>query len=166
MFSIGEYIVHPGQGVCKVADIEEGPEALYKLLPVAERHPMLISFPVASESRLRPVVTRDEATALIKSYPELEPDTYTDRSNALEEQHFKKQIKQGSLLDSVRVAKTFRRRIAEVEARNKKPPVAYERILKEAQDRSLLELAVALDSTTEDVRHMFELSAADKDELN
>lgn len=155
MFSVGEYIVHPGQGVCKVEAIEEKPQPTYKLMPVAQRHPMLISFPVSGEKRLRPVVTRSQAADLIESYPHIEPDDYTDRSAALEEVHFKDQIKHGTLLDSVRVAKTFRSRIAEVKARNKKPPVAYERILKEAQDRSLVELAVALDSSPEDVEQLF-----------
>lgn len=54
------------------------------------------------------------------------------------------------------VVKTFRERIAEVRARNKKPPVAYERILKQASQRSLAELAVALDVSTDDVVARFE----------
>ena len=60
--------------------------------------------------------------------------------------------------------KTFRTRIAEVKARNKKPPVAYERILKQASERSLSELAVALDSTPDDVRVLFE-DVPDEDEI-
>ena len=54
------------------------------------------------------------------------------------------------------VVKTFRERIAEVRARNKKPPVAYERILKQARDRSLAELSVALDMSPEDVVALFQ----------
>ena len=42
MFSVGEFVVHPGQGVCRVAEIDSG---TYKLEPVGQRHPMLISFP-------------------------------------------------------------------------------------------------------------------------
>ena len=51
-------------------------------------------------------------------------------------------MRQGTCLDSVRIAKTFRVRIDELASRNKKPPVAYERILKEARERSSVELAV------------------------
>ena len=50
MYEIGEYIVHPGQGVCLVEDVVDNPSATYQLLPVGQRHPMRISFPVASES--------------------------------------------------------------------------------------------------------------------
>ena len=126
------------------------------LLPVGVRHPMRISFPVASEGRLRPVLSKGEAEALIGEYPQMDTDDFTERSAALEEEHFKNQIRRGTCRDSVRVVKTFRRRIAEVRARNKKPPVAYERILKQASERSLSELAIALDITPDDVRALFE----------
>jgi CarD family transcriptional regulator len=86
----------------------------------------------------------------------MQVDSYTDRSNALEEQHFKQEIRQGTCRDSMRIVKTFRLRIAETKARNKKPPVAYERILKQASQRSLEELSVALEMPVDDVRTMFE----------
>ena len=156
MYEIGEYIVHPGQGVCLVEDVVDNPSATYQLLPVGQRHPMRISFPVASESRLRPVLSHEEAEDIIAQYPTLPVDDFTNKSNALEEEHFRDEIRLGSCRDSVRVVKTFRTRIAEVKARNKKPPVAYERILKQASERSLSELAVALDSTPDDVRVLFE----------
>ena len=34
MYEVGEYIVHPGQGVCKVEDVIENPEVSYMLMPV------------------------------------------------------------------------------------------------------------------------------------
>ena len=164
MYEIGEYIVHPGQGVCLVEDVVDNPSATYQLLPVGQRHPMRISFPVASESRLRPVLSHEEAEDIIAQYPTMQVDEFTNKSNALEEEHFRDEIRLGSCRDSVRVVKTFRTRIAEVKARNKKPPVAYERILKQASERSLSELAVALDSTPDDVRVLFE-DVPDEDEI-
>ncbi len=164
MYEIGEYIVHPGQGVCLVEDVVDNPSATYQLLPVGQRHPMRISFPVASESRLRPVLSHDEAEDIIAQYPTMQVDEFTNKSTALEEEHFRDEIRLGSCRDSVRVVKTFRTRIAEVKARNKKPPVAYERILKQASERSLSELAVALDSTPDDVRVLFE-DVPDEDEI-
>ena len=156
MYQVGEYIVHPGQGVCKVDEIVSEPMETYMLLPVGVRHPIRISYPVASEGRLRPVLSKDEAEALIDEYPQMDTDDFTERSVALEEEHFKTQIRRGTCRDSVRVVKTFRRRIAEVRSRNKKPPVAYERILKQASERSLAELAIALDVTVDEVRSLFE----------
>lgn len=166
MYHVGEYIVHPGQGVCKVDEIRLEPFETYMLLPVGARNPVRISFPVASEGRLRPVLSKDEAEALIVEYARLPLDTFTERSVALEEEHFKDQIRRGTCRDSVQVVKTFRRRIAEVRARNKKPPVAYERILKQASERSLSELAVALGITTDDVRALFESQGEEDFSLN
>ncbi len=154
MYEVGEYIVHPGQGVCRVDEVVGTPEPSYQLMPVDARRPMRISFPVASESRLRPILTHDEAMTLIGEYPDLDVVELGPNNNSMEE-HFKNKIRRGSCRDSVRVAKTFRRRIAQVRANNKKPPVAYERILKQARERSLQELAVALDSTKEDVQQLF-----------
>ena len=156
MYQVGEYIVHPGQGVCKVDEVVSEPQETYLLQPVGVRNPVRISFPVASEARLRPVLSRDEAQELIDEYPQLSPDSYTERSLALEEEHFKDQIRRGTCRDTVRIVKTFRLRIAEVRSRNKKPPVVYERILKQASERSLSELAVALGITPDDVRLLFE----------
>ena len=156
MYAIGEYLVHPGQGVCRVEDVTEGPRAVYQLLPAGKRHPVHISFPVANEARLRPVLSRSEAEDIIERYPAIEVEQFQARNNALEEEHYRNEMRQGSCLDSVRIVKTFRARIADLSARNKKPPVAYERILKEASERSCAELAVALDCTPEDVVVLFQ----------
>lgn len=158
MYEIGEFIVHPGQGVCRVEGVGEGPDATYKLLPMGQRRAMHISYPVASESRLRPVLSADEARSIIDEYPTIEPDDFTERNNSLEEQHFKQQIRNGTCYDAVRVVKTFVHRIDEIQSRNKKAPVAYERILKQARERSALELSCALGCTVEEVGDLFEAS--------
>lgn len=156
MYDVGQYIVHPGQGVCRVEAIVEEPMAVYMLLPIASRQPMKISFPVASSDKLRPVISRDEAYVLIESYPDMQIVEYHGRSNALEEEHFKREIRNGTCENTMRIVKTFRSRIAETRARNRKPPVVYERILKQASQRSLEELSCALDMPVEDVRMLFE----------
>ena len=141
MFEVGAYIVHPGQGVCRVEGVGEGPDATYKLLPLGQRHPVHISYPVASEGRLRRVLSAQEARQIIDDYASMDVDTFTERNNYLEEEHFKQEIRNGSCRDSVR---------------NKKPPVSYERILKQARERSLGELSCALECTQEDVVALFE----------
>ena len=76
MYNIGQYIVHPGQGVCRVEGVVEEPTAVYKLMPVGQRNPMRIIFPVASEGKLRPVLSHDEAMELIDQYATLQVDEY------------------------------------------------------------------------------------------
>ncbi len=156
MYQVGEYVVHPGQGVCRVEDVTQGATATYQLLPMGQPRPMHISYPVASESRLRPILTRAEARSVIENYPQMDLDGFSDRSVALEEEHYKKEIRNGSCQDSVRVVKTITAKIAAAQEKNKKAPVAYERILKQARARSLEELSCALDCSQEDVIALFE----------
>lgn len=161
MYAIGDYIVHPGQGVCEVKEVTESPDATYKLLPVGQRHPIYISFPVASEDRLRPVLSRSEAQAILDDYPQMQIEDFEARNNAVEEEHYRSEMRSGSCRDSVRIVKTFRTRIADLASRNKKPPVAYERILKQAQARSSIELAIALGCTPEDIADLFQRREAE-----
>ena len=155
MYEVGEYIVHPGQGVCKIDSVVKAPEPTYMLLPVTSTHGMKISFPVANEDRPRPVLSGDEARAIIDEYPAMEPETHTERSNALEEQYYKEEIRNGDCRDSDRIMKTIELRVADLKERGKRPPVAYERVLKRATERALSELAVARDMTQEDVQALF-----------
>ena len=161
MYEVGEYIVHPGQGVCKVEDVIENPEVSYMLMPVGTSNPMRISFPISGENRLRPVLSHDEAQELVDEYTDLSIDDYRSASIALEEQYYRDKIRRGTCLDSVRTVKTFRHRIDEAKANNKRPPVAYERILKQAIERSLEELSIALDMSKDDIVSLFESRESD-----
>ena len=166
MFEVGEFIVHPGQGVCQIKGIVDEPMSSYMLTPVGQRDPMRISFPIAREDALRPILSHDEAVEIIDDYPTMAPESHKERSNALEEQYFTDEIRYGDCRDSVRIVKTFRQRIENLKAAGKKPPVAYERILKKARKRSLTELAVALDKTPEDVTMLFVASEGENPEDN
>ena len=161
MYEVGEYIVHPGQGVCKVEDVIENPEVSYMLMPVGTSNPMRISFPISGENRLRPVLSHDEAQELVDEYTDLSIDDYRSASIALEEQYYRDKIRRGTCLDSVRTVKTFRHRIDEAKANNKRPPVVYERILKQAIERSLEELSIALGMSKDDIVSLFESRESD-----
>ena len=161
MYEVGEYIVHPGQGVCKVEDVIENPEVSYMLMPVGTSNPMRISFPISGENRLRPVLSHDEAQELVDEYTDLSIDDYRSASIALEEQYYRDKIRRGTCLDSVRTVKTFRHRIDEAKANNKRPPVVYERILKQAIERSLEEFSIALDMSKDDIVSLFESRESD-----
>ena len=129
MFEIGQHVIHPGQGVCTVTGFTED---------VA--HPMIL---------LRAKSGHAETHLM---YPLV--DSFTERNSALEETHFKQQLKLGAP-ETVRVAKTMRHRIAEAEAHGKKPSSYYSRMLKEARRRTLEELSVALGADEDAVEERF-----------
>ena len=155
MFNIGEHVIHPGQGVCTVTGFEDSPAPMLVLEASCGRGRTRLLYPVAQSDRLHPAISREDALALIEHYDELECDTFTERNASLEEAHFKGMLKHGAP-DTVRVAKTMRARIAEAEARDKKPSSYYARVLKEARRRSLAELACALETLEDEVERMFE----------
>ncbi len=126
MFSIGEHVIHPGQGVCTVMDFEDGPA------------PMIVL-----EAR------SGHAEALIDGYASLECDPFTERNSSLEESYFKGQLKLGAP-ETLRVAKTMRSRIRDAEEHARKPSSYYMRVYKEARRRSVEEFAVALGVSEQD----------------
>lgn len=155
MFSVGERVMHPGQGLCTVVGFKDSPTPMLILETGSGRGATRLMYPAAqAEKNLHPPVGREEALAVIDGYSELSCDTFTDRNSGLEETHFKKLVKHG-VPDSVRVVKTMSARIADAEARSKKPSSYLVRVLRDARERSLEELACALDTTPEDVEAMF-----------
>lgn len=157
MYAVGEYLVHPGQGVCIVDDITGSGDKFYQLIPVGVRNPMRISFPVSGEDRLRPVLSREAAERLIERYGELEIDTQSTGSPASEEERFRDELRRGSCEDAVCIIKTIRARIVAAQASKRKAPVAFERVLKVATQRAYTELSVALDCTIDEVSERFEV---------
>ena len=158
MFEIGQHVIHPGQGVCTVTGFTED---------VA--HPMILlrahlMYPLAQQSRLHAIISREDAEDLIDSYADLTVDSFTERNSALEETHFKQQLKLGAP-ETVRVAKTMRHRIAEAEAHGKKPSSYYSRMLKEARRRTLEELSVALGADEDAVEERFKAAIIQAGEI-
>lgn len=132
MFEIGQHVIHPGQGVCTVTGFTEDVAHPMILLRAKSGHAEThLMYPLAQQSRLHAIISREDAEDLIDSYADLTVDSFTERNSALEETHFKQQLKLGAP-ETVRVAKTMRHRIAEAEAHGKKPSSYYSRMLKEA----------------------------------
>lgn len=149
MFSIGEHVIHPGQGVCTVIGYEDGAAPMIVLEAHSGLAKTKLLYPVAQQDRLHACISREDAESLIAHYADIECDPFTERNSALEETYFKKQLKHGAP-KTVQVAKTMRSRISEAESRDKKPSSYYLRVLKEARRRVAEEMAVALDVSEAD----------------
>lgn len=150
MFAIGEHVIHPGQGVCTVMGFEETPAPMIVLEAKSGRTKTRMMYPMAQQDRLHACISREVAQDLIENYDAIECDPFTERNSSLEESYFKKQLKQGAP-ETVRVAKTMRRRIHDAQAHDKKPSSYYARVLKEAHRRALEELAVAIGCSEEEL---------------
>lgn len=176
MFSVGDRVIHPGQGLCTVVEIRNAPSAAggsagsssapapcgtLVLQATCGRSLTKLMCPIdRAEEMLHPPVTHDEALAAIAAYPTMETDGFTDHNSGIEERHFKALVKRG-VPESLRAVKTVCERIAQAESAGKKPSTYLARVLREARGRSLEELSAALGVTEEDVPSMFGPNAGD-----
>ena len=116
MFQIGQHVIHPGQGVCTVTGFTEDKAHPMILLCAKSGHAEThLMYPLAQQDRLHAIISREDAESLLGNYADLPVDTFTERNSALEETHFKQQLKLGAP-ETVRVAKTMHHRINEAES--------------------------------------------------
>ena len=151
MYAIGEHVIHPGQGICTVIDIHpDTPTPMLVLSAHTGHNETRIQFPLALQDKLHPAISPAQAHKLIERYELMETDPFCARNSALEEAHFREQMRLGAP-ESVRVAKTMRERIAASRRAGKKPSAYYTRVLKEARRRALSELACVLGTSEEEL---------------
>ena len=126
MFSIGQHVIHPGQGVCTVVGFRDDTPQPMLLLETKQGHAQtILMYPVAQADRMHAAISQQDAEHLLSHYDERECDTFTERNSSLEETHFKQQLKLGAP-ETVRVAKTMMHRIRQAEEADKKPEMEDE----------------------------------------
>ena len=87
MFSVGEKIIYGENGVCTVESIAplsgstDGDKLYYHLRPLIGSGKYFA--PVDSGAFMRPVMSRDEAEALIDAIPDIEPAICADTRSAV-----------------------------------------------------------------------------------
>ena len=144
MFSVGEKIIYGENGVCTVSEIGalpmDGPggKVYYHLKPLVGSGTYFT--PIDSAAYMRPVMSREEAEALIDAIPDIEPAICTDsRFNHVDE-FYKKLFKEHSCEALVSIVKGLRCRMAERKTKSSRA----EATMKRAKEILHGELSVAL----------------------
>ena len=79
MFEIGQHVIHPGQGVCTVTGFTEDVAHPMILLRAKSGHAEThLMYPLAQQSRLHAIISREDAEDLIDSYADLTVDSFTE----------------------------------------------------------------------------------------
>lgn len=152
MFSVGDKIIYGENGVCTVESI--GPLAMsgapkdklyYYLSPLIGSGTYFT--PVDSSAFMRPVMSRDEAEALIDSMPGIQPAICNDNRFNHVDAFYKELFKQHSCEALVSIVKGLRSRMAEKKTKSSRA----EATMKRAKDILHGELSVALDMDVKDV---------------
>ncbi len=159
MFSVGEYVVHRSNGICKVTKVAPLPVEMggdekeyYFLTPLNSRGEV---FTPAEEgnANIRKVMTKKEALKLIDEVPFIE-DTPIDNDKQ-REAHYKEAIRSNDCKELVKIIKTlYNRRMARF-AVGKKSTASEDRYFKQAEDNLYSELAFAIGKDRENVKELF-----------
>jgi len=146
MYQVNQIIVYGSAGVCRVEAVEVPanlPNAdgrlYYRLRPLFEAS--IIYTPVDTTVFMRPVLTREEAQALLAAYPQLEPAPCESRSPQVLGEHYKSFFRSHSCEDLLRLIKTIRQK---AQASGRPLSKTDQNYLRRAEELLYCELSAAL----------------------
>lgn len=167
-FAAGEYVVHPGQGVCLISGVMERPvisgaaggapgqgaaALVYQMSPVADAR-VSISYPVSKEGSLRPVMSAQEARRLVEEGPNLPSDPFDAPQSWTVRDHFTDILRRGGCREALAVAKAMHERMHAAEAQGRRPKACYVRLFNDARERMRDELACALGVSAQEAEEL------------
>ena len=162
MYQVGELILYGGTGVCRVAEIvakrfsRSEPEKLYYVLkPLYSAG--TITTPVENGKVFtRPVISRDEAIALIDAIPTIHAEAYHNSNLQQLENHYRSELESHDCIDLLRLAMSTYQKKVERERAKLKFGAVDRRYMERAENLLFGELAVALDIDRDSVQGFIE----------
>lgn len=149
MYGIGDLIVYAGEGVCRVEEIGVPPmtgvnkQRQYYTLKPLYREGMVYA-PVDTTVFMRPVITKDDADALIDRIPEIEPEVYENSNLRFLNEYYQAQLQNYSCEGLIKLIRSTHAKREVMIGRGKKLGLVDERYMKRAKDMLHGEFAVAL----------------------
>ena len=155
MFQIGDQIIYGSTGVCKVTDVttpdigEAKGKLYYVLAPLYQDG--VIYTPVESKVFMRPIITKEEAEALIDSIPTVEAEAYHNPVLRELEAHYDSYLRTHSCEDLIRLTMSTYAKKQAMAQQNRKFGAVDERFMKRAEDLLQGELSASLGIPREQV---------------
>jgi len=157
MYQVGDRIIYGSNGVCIVDEIKmiEVPrtgeeKAYYIIKPVYQE--CKISVPVDTKMFMRPIISGDEARALIDSIPQVDAQPYFNTALRQLQDYYEKKLSSHSCADLIELTISLHRKKIQVLEQKRKFGAIDERYMKRAEDLLFGELAAALDIPKSEVR--------------
>ena len=158
-FKVGDNIVYAGSGVCQIDAIKdisffkEKPQKYYVLKPLFVRQSQVMYVPFDNKSqveKIRPVLTKKEAIALIDKLPLVETLEWIDDRNDRKDA-FADIIVNGSREDIMSMIHLIKQHAQKLSGEGKHLNAQDERALNDARVRMNNEFALALDMQPDQV---------------
>lgn len=157
MFEKGCYVVYGTTGVCRIEEITAldmkgaAEDRMYYVLRPCFQNGSTIFTPVDNEkTKMRRVMTKKEADALVKKIPEIEE--LWEKNDKEREKQYKEAIRSCDPGEWVRIIKTSYQRGRQRMAQGKRATTVDERYFHAAEEHLYAELAVAFDMPKEEVK--------------
>ncbi len=157
MFQVGERVVYGGAGVCRIKEIStvdmdgvDKDKLFYILNPVGREDSVIYAPTENGRTVMRKVLGREEAEALIRGIPDIEPLPPIDSRSR--ESVCREGIKSCDCRSLIQIIKSLYLKGQARAESGRRALNADERYLKQAEDILYAELAVALDIEKTDVQ--------------
>ena len=156
LYQAGDYIIYGSEGVCKVeavghpdVSMADASREYYTLSPVYRGGCNYI--PVDSKVFMRPVISREEALALVEHAAEIEVNHYENCNLREINDHYTAMLQSHACKSLVQLVKTVYQKREALLENGKKLGQIDERYMKRAEELLYGELAVALEMEREAV---------------
>lgn len=150
MYKVEDWIIYGNTGACQVMSVgrPEGRGVLEAGKEYYELSPMLdsstIFAPVDTKVFIRPVISREEAEALIDGIPEIGQTPFCNSSPRLLTEHYKEALQSHNCEDLLRLIKGAYEKTQACVRNGKRPGQIDQRYKKRAEELLHSELSVAL----------------------
>lgn len=157
MYQLGTLIVYGGEGVCRVESI--GPLEMrgaqkgvdyYTLSPLYRDGKIFT--PVDTPVYTRPIMTREEADALIAQIPDIPAEVYENSNPRLLNEHYQIYLKSYNCVDLVRLIRAIYAKGRNIAEKGRKLGQVDERNRKRAEEMLHGELAAALEIPLDEIK--------------
>ena len=157
MYRIGEHIIYGFEGVCRVEEI--GPVELkgaqkgveyYTLAPIYQQGRIYV--PVEGSTYSRPVLTREEALALISDIPNIPKEVFENSNPRVVGEYYQRCLKSNDCRELLKLIRSIYAKRQLLAAKGRRLGQVDERSFKQAEEKLYGELAVALEIPVADVR--------------
>ena len=157
MYQIGDRIIYGSNGVCQIEEIKmievphtDEEKAYYIIKPIYQE--CRISVPVDTKMFMRPIISREEALALIDGIPQVDAQPYYNTALRQLQDYYEKKIGTHSCADLIELTISLHRKKEQVLAQKRKFGAIDERYMKRAEDLLFGELSVVLEIPKNEVR--------------
>ena len=155
MYQVGELIVYGTSGVCQVDAVGPQPARTGNQQPYYTLRPLhgteTIYTPVDSRVAMRPVLTKNEADALILQFPSLSAAPISGANTQLLAHSYQHAFQSNQCADLVRLLKAIHAKDDAARRQGRRPGKVEDRYRKRAEELLYQELSVALGLPEEEV---------------